>query len=71
MSEKDNRQTLLKALNDAIERLLEENERLREENERLRELMRRLVEYAEPGDYGDMVVDIDDFNAIEKEVGDE
>lgn len=44
---------------------------LRADNERLRELMRRLVEYAKPDDYGDMVVDIDDFNAIEKEVGDE
>lgn len=42
-----------------------------DENLRLRELMRNLVKYAEAVDNGDMIVDIDDFNAIEREVGDE
>ena len=43
-------------------------ELLKEVN-RLRELMQRLVENAEFGDEGEMIVDVDDFNAIEGEAG--
>ncbi len=42
-----------------------------DENLRLRELVRNLVENAKGGDYGEIIVDVDDFDAIEKEVGDE
>jgi len=44
---------------------------LREKIERLRELMKKLVENAEGGDYGEIIVLDEDFNKIEKEVGDE
>ena len=44
---------------------------LRKENERLRELLRNLVENAKGGDYNEIIVDADDFDAIEKEVSDE
>ena len=42
-----------------------------DENLRLRGLVRNLVENAKGGDYGEIIVDVDDFDAIEKEVGDE
>jgi len=44
---------------------------LRDENARLRELMKNLVENAEGGDYGEIIVPDEDFNKIEREVGDE
>ena len=43
---------------------------LRDEIERLRGLMRNLVENAEGGDFGEIIVLDGDFSKIEKEVGD-
>ena len=45
--------------------------RLREENERLSELMKKLVENAEGGDYGEIIVLDGDFTRIEKELNNE
>ena len=61
MSEKGNRQTLLKALNDAIERL-------REENKRLRGLLKECQPYVEAGM---SAVDTELCDRVGKEVGDE
>ena len=44
---------------------------LRKEIKRLRELMKKLVENAEGGDYGEVIVLNEDFIEIEKEVSDE
>ncbi len=58
-------------LRESSSSLHNENKRLTNGNARLRELMRNLVENAEGGDYGEIIVLDVDFIEIEKEVGDE
>ena len=54
-----------------VEKLLKTLSKKDAEIERLRELMQNLVENAKGGDEDEIIVDVDDFDAIEKEVGDE
>lgn len=54
-----------------FEKLLKTLSKKDAEIERLRELMQNLVENAKGGDEDEIIVDVDDFDAIEKEVGDE
>lgn len=63
----------IKRLNELVEAGKEDRKAIDElvdENRRLRELMRNLVENAEGGDYGEIIVLDKDFIEIEKEVSD-
>ena len=63
----------IKRLNELVEAGKEDRKAIDElvdENRRLRELMRNLVENAEGGDYGEIIVLDRDFIEIEKEGGD-
>ena len=66
-------ETEIKRLRELVEAGKEDRKAIDElvdENRRLRELMRNLVENAEGGDYGEIIVLDRDFIEIEKEGGD-